>query len=197
MNMKKVVLATLLCLIALHAHATEFVRVVNGLAADACYGPDLATALSTSFTPGYIAQQSGGQSAWFPVASGVTVQDNYTVIVTGGQITAATAPSAIPLPPQVLTKAQFQIYSYATLGAVDDPSGTAAQQQLAGITRFGQILLAMKASNDNATAAVLDAYNNNVSFDLPTVEMFAAVVGPAGSNIVTSAETSALIGNWP
>lgn len=100
--------------------------------------------------------------------------------------------------PAVLNKAAFQRYAYVQLGALQLPNGSASQQMVAGITRYGQIILAIKASTDPATAAAYDAYTSNISFDFPYVALFLATVGPSpGSGITTSTENAAILGNWP
>lgn len=106
-------------------------------------------------------------------------------------------PPSVPSIPAVMTKFQFQQYSYVQLGAIAEPAGTSSEQMISGITRFGQILLAMKASSDPGTAAAYDGYNNNINFDLSYVTVFISLVGPTGSQIITQPEASAFIGNWP
>lgn len=173
------------------SNAATFCHVETGQ----CLDPQVNDT-SDNYLKRYAAPVTAG---WVVSSAPDGTPHNSAAVCTNGS--CSYTPPAIPAPvaiPAVMTKANFQLYAYATLGAVAAPGGTPAQKNLAGIVRFGAVLLAMKASSDPGTAAALDGYNNNDAFNLTYVTSFLGLIGPApGSAIVTSTEATAFITNWP
>jgi hypothetical protein len=67
---------------------------------------------------------------------------------------------------------------------------------LAGITRYGEILLAGRASVNPATVAAFEQYNRATNFRKDKVQVFLGILN-RDSKIVTNAEFAAIIAAWP
>ena len=104
--------------------------------------------------------------------------------------------STQPTQPVTFDSADFQEYAYGILGTLAVPNGTTDQKMIAGITRYGEILLAGRASVNPATVAAFEQYNRAVSFKKEKVQIFLGILN-ADSEIVTDDELEAIIGYWP
>jgi hypothetical protein len=103
---------------------------------------------------------------------------------------------ASPAIPVTYDSADWQEFAYGVLGTVALPAGTTEQKMLAGITRYGEILLAGRASVNPATVAAFEQYNRATNFRKDKVQVFLGILN-RDSKIVTNAEFAAIIAARP
>ncbi len=100
-----------------------------------------------------------------------------------------------PTSPVVFDKADFKEYAYKVLGELALPNGTADQKVSAGLTRFGEIIMAADASTNPSVFAAFDQYKDAKTYRKEKVALFLAVLVTA--TIVTQNEYNAIINGWP
>jgi hypothetical protein len=99
----------------------------------------------------------------------------------------------------VFNGADWREYAYRQLGIVALPAGTEAEQDAAGLERYGDILNdadASKALNGKLRGA-LDQYLFASTFRKDRVTIFIGVMNAMNPKIVTDAEFAAILTNWP
>ncbi len=99
--------------------------------------------------------------------------------------------------PHTLDGADWREYAYGVLGSIAAPSGTDDQKAAAGLTRYGQILKDGRAATDAVVIGAFDQYDNANTFRKDKVTIFLGVLNGTDPIIVTDAEFTAIIGNWP
>lgn len=97
---------------------------------------------------------------------------------------------------RVLDTSDWREYAYGILGDIALPNGTDDEKMMAGIRRYGAIIKAARASDDDGTVAALDQYDDAGAYRKDKVSIFLGILN-ADSNIVTDAELAAIIENWP
>jgi len=103
---------------------------------------------------------------------------------------------APPVVPTIFDSADWQEYAYGVLGTLALPNGTTDQKMLAGITRYGEILIDGRASVNPATVAAFEQYNRATNFRKDKVQVFLGILN-ADNLIVSNAEFAAIIASWP
>jgi hypothetical protein len=104
-------------------------------------------------------------------------------------------PPAAPAP-RVFDSADWKGYAYLVLGTIAAPSGTTDEKLAAGMRRYGAILKAARASEDEGTIAALDQYDDATNFRKDKVSIFLSFLNADGE-IVTDAELAGIVGGWP
>lgn len=105
------------------------------------------------------------------------------------------APSS-PSTPTIFDSADWKRYAYGVLGAIAAPDGTDQEKLLAGMSRYGAILKAARASTDNMVIAAVDQYDSESRFRKDQVIIFLKALND-DNEIVTGAEYTAIITGWP
>jgi len=101
-----------------------------------------------------------------------------------------------PSTPRVLDEAAWRDHAYAVLGALAQPNGVLEHNLLAGLTRYGAILKAARASDDDGVVGALDQYGAlDKNFRKEKLALFLQVLASAG--IVTPLEYAAIMSTWP
>lgn len=138
-------------------------------------------------------------TGWFVVADYAA---NGDIVNVDGSITKP------DLPPQdvrykTLDAAEWRDFAYVVLGNLqpvdipDDATDEEAAQLvlLAGLRRYGAILKAARASDDEGVIAALDQYDIAENFQKDRVLLFLGALEDA--QIVEALETIAIASNWP
>lgn len=108
-----------------------------------------------------------------------------------------TKPPPLPSKPVVFNGADWREYAYRKLGEVALPAGTPAQQDMAGLVRYGGILKAARASTDDGVIAALDQYDDATNFRKEKVLVFLGLLNSTDPKIVTDAEFADIMTYWP
>lgn len=98
--------------------------------------------------------------------------------------------------PRVLDAADFSELCYAALGALALPDGSAEDQALAGIARFGAILKAVRADTSDSVVAANDRYESSKAANRFAKDKVAQFFGLIAAHI-TAPETAAILASWP
>jgi hypothetical protein len=106
-----------------------------------------------------------------------------------------TPSKAPPAQPVVFDSADWKGYAYRVLGTLALPNGTNDEKDLAGLTRYGGIIKAARASDADAVVGALDQYDDATNFRKDKVTVFLGVLVTAG--IVTAEEYAAILASWP
>jgi hypothetical protein len=99
--------------------------------------------------------------------------------------------------PVVFDGADWREYAYRELGKIAVPAGTEAEQELAGLARYGAILKDGRASTEPTVIAAFDQYDRATAFRKDKVTLFLGVLNSGTPKIVEDNELAAIIGNWP
>ncbi len=98
----------------------------------------------------------------------------------------------------VFQSADWKEYAYGVLGAIAAPEETDPQAiLLAGLTRYGGIIKAARASDADAVVGALDQYDDATNFRKDKVSIFLGVLAAPGVEIVTPTEYAAIVASWP
>ena len=89
-------------------------------------------------------------------------------------------------PPDILSKVAFMDLAYANLGG-----------STVGITRYGEVIIAARASALPLVAASMERYDHATSFERDDVTEFLAILVANSIGGLTQAEADAITNNWP